>query len=109
MEGMTVLIKTAILSGPGPIMDPNSSRFLGEYSRVSRDVAENLLHDVAVELIERAKEAKQEAASSRADYDKGRHFALYEVVSLIRQQAEVFGLPAERIGLDTLDVDRDLL
>lgn len=73
------------------------------------DAAENLLHDVAVELLEKAREAKREAGASGSDYDKGRHLALYEAVSLINQQATAFGLPLERIGLGGLDVDRELL
>ncbi len=73
------------------------------------DTAENLLHDLAVELVERALDAKQEAAVSGSDYERGRHFALYEAVSLITQQAITFGVPLERIGLGELDVDRELL
>ncbi|MDY7096185.1 MAG: hypothetical protein SX243_24690 [Acidobacteriota bacterium] len=73
------------------------------------DKAENLLRDVALELVEMAREAKQKATASGSDYDEGRHFAFYEAVSLIRQQAKVFGLSLDRIGLGELDVDDELL
>lgn len=73
------------------------------------DAAEDLLHDVAVELVNMTMAAKREAVASGSDYDRGRHFALYEAVSLISQQATAFGLPLERIGLGALDVDRELL
>ena len=73
------------------------------------DAAENLLHDIAAELVEKVREAKREADASGSDYDKGRHFALYEAVSLISQQAKAFGFPLERIGLGASDVDRELL
>ncbi len=72
------------------------------------NAAENLLHDLAVELVQKARDAKCEA-SEGSDYEKGRHFALYEVVSLLSQQATVFGVPLDRIGLGGLDVDRELL
>lgn len=73
------------------------------------DAAENLLHDVAVELVEKVREAKRDAGASGSEYDKGRHFALYEAISLISQQATAFGVPLERLGLGALDVDRELL
>ena len=73
------------------------------------NTAENLLHDVTVELVAKAKEAKLAADSSGSDFDKGRQLALYEVVSLLIQQAVAFGLPLERIGAGGFDADRELL
>ena len=73
------------------------------------DATENLLRDVVVELLEKTRQAKREAGNSDADYDKGRHLGLYEAVSLISQQAKAFGLSLERIGLGSVDVDRELL
>ena len=73
------------------------------------NAAENLLHDLAIELVQKARDAKCEALEG-SDYEKGRHFALYEVVSLLSQQATVFGVcTLDRIGLGGLDVDRELL
>ena len=68
-----------------------------------------MLFDVGRELIERAKAAKADAASSRSDYDKGRLFALYEVISLLVQQADAFGVDRVAIGLENVDAERDLL
>lgn len=71
--------------------------------------AQLMISDVARELIDKAKAAKAEAARSGSDYDKGRHFALYEVVSLLVQQADAFGIDRAEIGLGTFDPERDLL
>ena len=68
-----------------------------------------MLSDVSKELMERAKNAQADAAQSVSDYDKGRHFALYEVISLLIQQADAFGIDRASIGLEGVDADRDLL
>lgn len=70
---------------------------------------QRMLSDVATELIEKAKAAKADAEQSGSDYDKGRHFALYEVISLLTQQAEAFGVDQREIGLGGIDAERDLL
>lgn len=70
---------------------------------------ELMINDVSRELIEKARTAKSEAARSGSDYDKGRHFALYEVISLMTQQADAFGIDRAAIGLAGVDADRDLL
>ena len=63
-----------------------------------------MLTDVSRELLEKAKAAKADAAQSGSDYDKGRHFALYEVMSLLVQQADAFGIGFDRTktGSDTV-------
>lgn len=68
-----------------------------------------MLTDVSRELLEKAKAAKADAAQSGSDYDKGRHFALYEVMSLLVQQADAFGIDRTAIGLERVDPERDLL
>ena len=68
-----------------------------------------MLYDVSRELLERAKNAKADAAQSRADYDRGRQFAFYEVISLLTQQADAFGLDRASIGLEGVNADQDLL
>lgn len=65
--------------------------------------------DVSRELVDKAKTAKAEAARSGSEYDKGRHFALYEVISLLIQQADAFGVERKAIGLAEVDPERDLL
>ncbi len=71
--------------------------------------ASRLLADVSRELLEMAKGAKADAAGSSSDYEKGRHFAFYEVISLLVQQADAFGVDRETLGLGHIDPERDLL
>lgn len=68
-----------------------------------------MINDVSRELFEKARLAKVEAMNSGADYDKGRHFALYEVLSLLIQQADAFGIDRAALGLVQVDPERDLL
>ena len=68
-----------------------------------------MLADLSKELLEKANLAKADATRSGSDYDKGRQFALYEVISLLTQQAEVFGVELNEIGLSGVDPERDLL
>lgn len=68
-----------------------------------------MLVDVSRELLEKARTAKVAARRSSADYDTGRHFALYEVISLLVQQADAFGIDRGAIGLGGVDPERDLL
>lgn len=70
---------------------------------------ELMIGDVSRELMDKAKSAKAEAERSGSDYDKGRHFALYEVISLLTQQADAFGVDRAAIGLAGVDAERDLL
>lgn len=65
--------------------------------------------DVTRELIDKAKAARADVAKSECGYDKGRHYALYEVVSLLAQQADAFGVDRASIGLAGVDPERDLL
>lgn len=68
-----------------------------------------MMLDVSRELIDKAKTAQADAGKSGSDYDKARHYALYEVISLLAQQADAFGVDRASIGLAGLDPERDLL
>lgn len=68
-----------------------------------------MLVDITRELLEKSKKAKEDAIRSGSDYDKGRHLALYEVISLLTQQADAFGVKRTTIGLDDVDPESDLL
>lgn len=68
----------------------------------------NFLSDLVVLLREKAAEAKDEARIG-SDYEKGRHFAYYEVLSLIQQQSQAFGIKMEDIGMAGFDPDKDIL
>lgn len=76
---------------------------------MGHDSARLMLSDLSRELVEMARAAKKKALDTQAAWDEGRHFALYEVVSLISAQASAFGLDAASIGLAGVDPDRDLL
>ncbi len=73
------------------------------------DTEMNYVRDLVGMIVEKAKEAKQRRDSSNADYDIGRLMAYHEVVSLIQQQAEVFGLSQDEIGMPQINPDVDLL
>lgn len=68
--------------------------------------------DLARLLKEQALEAKHDSESS-ADSDKsfaaGRLMAYHEVISLMQQQAEAFGVSLSAIGLHDINPERDLL
>jgi hypothetical protein len=76
---------------------------------VGNESVQLMLADVTRELLEKAKAAKKDAAQSGSDFDKGRHFALYEVVSLLAQQADAFGIDRGAIGLAEIDPEQDML
>ena len=68
-----------------------------------------MLFDLVRELVDMAKATKIEATRTGADFDKGRQFAFYEVVSLLTQYADVFGVERAEVGLEGIDPDNDLL
>jgi hypothetical protein len=74
---------------------------------VANKTIQLMLTDVIMELVAKAKLAKKESHTS--EYAKGRHFALYEVISLIVEQADAFGVKRAEIGLTNFDPERDLL
>lgn len=59
-----------------------------------------MLADASRELPEKAKAAKTDAAHSGSDYDKGRHFALYEAISMLVQQVDALGIDRVAGGLN---------
>ena len=68
-----------------------------------------MLGDLTRELLEMARAARADAATSGSDYDRGRHFALFEVISLLAQQADAFGVERAEIELAEVDPERDIL
>jgi len=63
-------------------------------------------------LKEQALEAKREAevaGEPEKAFRVGRLMAYHEVISLMQQQAKVFGLPLRTIGLEDIDPETDLL
>ncbi|HNF97976.1 MAG TPA: hypothetical protein PK493_11810 [Pseudomonadota bacterium] len=73
---------------------------------------ELFLRDLGTLLKEKALSARQDAAQGRAedrDYKLGFLMAYHEVVSLVKQQADAFGIDVRALCLDDIDPDRDLL
>ncbi len=69
----------------------------------------NYLRDLTGLIIEKAKEAKLERDSTPEGYEIGRLMAYHEIVSLMQQQAEIFDLSFEEIGMPNMNPDIDLL
>jgi predicted RNA-binding protein with PUA domain len=68
--------------------------------------------NLGVLLKEIALRAKQEVVVATEDdrvFALGRLMAMHEVVSLMQQQASVFGLELRELGLEGIDPERDLL
>ncbi|MDI1433326.1 hypothetical protein [Polyangium sorediatum] len=70
------------------------------------------LRDLGGLLKEMALRAKKEALSaSEADrgFALGRLMAMHEVISLMQQQADAFGLDVKDIGLEEISPEQDLV
>lgn len=65
--------------------------------------------DLGKLLKERAFDAKTERDAKGGEFELGRLLAYNEVISLMQNQAQVFGLPLEEIGLAGIDPDNDLV
>lgn len=76
-------------------------------------VFENYLFDLGYEIKLRAFEAIQErkAATTPEDqaYESGRVIAFNEVISIMQQNAESFGIALSALRLDDVVPDRDLV
>jgi hypothetical protein len=69
----------------------------------------NYLSDMGRHVAEMAIEAKGKLDESSDLFSCGKLMAYYEVVSLMKQQADAFQLPIEDVGLAGIDPERDLL
>ena len=70
------------------------------------------LRDLAVLLKERAREARQQRMDAEAKelgFAVGRLMAFHEVISLMQQQADAFGIDRKEIGLNDIEPERDLV
>lgn len=67
----------------------------------------NYLLDIGSLIKEKADEAKNSGGDD--DYEVGYRMALYEVISLMHQQAEAFNIDLKDINLDGIDPERDYL
>lgn len=73
----------------------------------------NYVYDLGILLKEKAREAKADKDASigtnEADYKIGYLMAFHEVVSLMKQQAEVFDIGQGDVGLGDIDPESELL
>ncbi len=74
----------------------------------------NYLFDLGDVVKTRALEAKKDRdrrgkGSKGYMYESGRVMAFNEVISIMQQQAEGFGIPLRDLQLDDVDPDRDLV
>jgi len=73
---------------------------------------DNYLRDLGELIKERARDAKREKdaaeGTDRYDYELGRLTAMHEVVSLMQQQAEAFGLDLSALALDDISPEEHL-
>jgi len=86
-----------------------------------KDSCANYLRDLGYLLKEDALQAKRDSDDAKAKWDKdpasgedaafasGRSLAYWEVISLMQQQAWVFGIPLEEMSLADINPDKDLL
>jgi len=67
---------------------------------------QNYIYDLGQELVSLAKRIESESQGSEEPFQRGRLFAIYEVLSLMNQQAEAFGLTGNQIGLEGFDIEK---
>jgi hypothetical protein len=77
------------------------------------DAHRNYLFDLGHELKQDALDARRERdsapeSSQERAFESGRLLAFYEVISTMRNRAEVFGIPLSDLRLDDIEPDRDL-
>jgi hypothetical protein len=75
----------------------------GWRARVESEIHANYLRDLGFLLRERGEEAKREAASADNGVNWARSMAYYQVLHLMVDQAEAFGLPLVDLALDGFD------
>ena len=75
--------------------------------------ADHYVLDLGALLKEKALEAKAQASAAAGSpehqFELGRSMAYYEVLSLMTQQADAFGLPRAALSLRDFDPEVDLL
>lgn len=70
------------------------------------------VRDLCTLLKEKAMEAKAEsqaASGTQREFALGRLMAFHEVISLMQQQAQAFGIALEVLGLEDIEPERDLI
>ena len=81
----------------------NEAEYLLELGFVLREAGERAVRDA-----ERARRDVERSSESDQSFHSGRLGTHRYVLSLMQQQAEVFGIPLEDLALDGFDPERDL-
>ena len=85
------------------VASENEAEYLLELGFVLREAGERAVRDA-----ERARRDVERSGESDQSFHAGRLGTYRYVVSLMQQQAEVFGIPLEDLALDGFDPERDL-
>ena len=72
-------------------------------------VCEDYIKDLGMLIKEYALEGREQAEKSGTDFNAGYMAAFSRVVSLMQEQAQEFGIPLEKIGLEGIDPYEDLV
>ncbi|MGF6148649.1 Uncharacterised protein [Kingella potus] len=73
---------------------------------MSAEIYKNFLNDVINEI---SNKYQNNTFEEDSDLQKGYDFAIYEVMSLLVEQSEAFGLNKEELGLGHLDAEKAYL
>ncbi|MDN3506636.1 MAG: hypothetical protein P0S96_05355 [Simkaniaceae bacterium] len=84
-------------------------RTLANKQSTKNEKFEHYLQDLISFIKEEAKEAKLNKTKTPSDFNKGHLMAYYEVISLMKEQAIVFDIDQEELGLSDIKPESDLL
>jgi hypothetical protein len=105
-------VKTALASGQVPDRLLNGPWTATVDSIAQLDTYAHYLRDLGFLIREAALDAREEARGGDdqgREWRQGRRFAYMEVVSLMQQQADAFGLPLFDLALEEIDPENDLI
>ena len=63
------------------------------------------LYDLGRELVVLAKRIQSEPRLTGDEFQSGRRFAVYEVLSIMKDQAVAFNMTEAQIGLEGIDIE----
>lgn len=63
------------------------------------------LYDLGRELVVLAKRIQSEPQLTGDEFQSGRRFAVYEVLSIMKEQAVAFNMTEAQIGLEGIDIE----
>ena len=82
-------------------------------AKTESNLYENYLTDLCIIIKENAIKAKKESELSKntknKDYSLGYLMAYHEIVSLIQQQAKVFQIPLNKIKMENINPEKEIL